>query len=271
MNLENPLFSSVGFLVRNKANDLQKALFKSFFHRLYLVGTLDRSVATAVFKDFKSDCNALRKTEEEKACGGEKEKGAEGEKERKRAEEATVFWAYVAVLVLHKAKEERFPLLSVSELIELFPEFEDVQSDLEEMGRLSKFHRFMAATMQAIDPAKKKGMLIKVAGRLESVSVYVTGGGASPQTKRRALIYDRLCSLSLVDVASRSSDTSSISIDEDSDEECSVLGKRQRISSDCGVDSRTSFRMGREENGMITKEWGRKDADLYSFLVDSLT
>jgi hypothetical protein len=191
-NTEDELFLAVERKCKINLTFSQKQLVQTYFMKIFRLGKrIDRAEANAVFKNFRHESKFLEKTAEQ-VLGAGREEGKYWE--AKRAELGIMFWASCAVVVLHHDKlEGRFPVLTSPELLEIFPEFRSVSYDSEEMEHLCKYHQVMAATMQAIDPANKKGVLMKVAGRLESASLYVTGGGASKKTKRRVLIYERLC------------------------------------------------------------------------------
>ncbi|KAJ1435640.1 hypothetical protein B484DRAFT_445955 [Ochromonadaceae sp. CCMP2298] len=225
-NTEDELFLQVERKCKINLTYSQKQLVQTYFMKIYRLGKrIERAEANAVFKNFRHESKFLEKTAEQ-VTGAGREEGKYWE--AKRAELGIMFWASCAMVVLHHDKDiGKFPLLSALELLEIFPEFRSVSYDADEMEHLCKYHQVMAATMQAIDPANKKGVLMKVAGRLESASLYVTGGGASKKTKRRVLIYERLCEEGHVKNSRSASETSSVRStyeENDDEEEYTVLG-----------------------------------------------
>ncbi|KAJ1407438.1 hypothetical protein B484DRAFT_456576 [Ochromonadaceae sp. CCMP2298] len=229
-------------LVNTNWNSAEETLNQSLFTRLLNVRDIDQRIFS-VLQEFKLGCKRLRKADVEK--GGAVLIGKP--LDAKRAEEEIQFYCCVAFIILerdHQALCPMFPLLSARELLQVFPDFQSVQSDELEIGRLSVYYRLLGALSLAT-PSNKKGKSMMVAARMESGSVYVMGGGARPETRHRALIYKRLCGdktqgkgywdplgshkslLTLPTPPTDYSICSSLS-GEETDEESSVLGKRQR-------------------------------------------
>jgi len=61
----------------------------------------------------------------------------------------------------------------------------------EEYFLLRKFEHYMYLVLQMFPPLHNKGKLMEVAGRL-SGKLVITGGGETPETKRRVHIYEKL-------------------------------------------------------------------------------
>jgi hypothetical protein len=184
-------FNSIESNCKISLSKAQRQFFQPFFKKIYnLRDRIDRREALALFTIFKQKLKTLIKTE--RGTGGGPEEGKYWEK--RRAECVVMFWAcFTSGVLLQDRCECRFPLLSTAELLEIFPEFRSISYDTAEIKLLCKYHQSLAAVMQVIDPVGKKGVSMKVAGRIESGVLYVTGGGASMETKRREVIYDRLC------------------------------------------------------------------------------
>ena len=80
-------------------------------------------------------------------------------------------------------------LSTVKEFLLEFPEFVDCCA--EEHRLMLKFRNMMKCGIYLYDAKSHKGKLMELAGRL-SGKLCTTGGGSTPDTKRRELIYERL-------------------------------------------------------------------------------
>jgi hypothetical protein len=233
-------------LANRNWNSAEETLNQSLFTTLSNVREIDPRVFSKL-QEFKIGCNRLRKADVEK--GGAVLVGKP--LDAKRAEEGVQFYCCVTSIILQRdqqAERPLFPLLSALELLQVFPDFHSVQSDELEMGLLCIFYQVLAASKQAL--VGKLGVSMKVAAPMESGRVYVMGGGARPETRRRALMFDRVCadktqgkgywdplgshkSLPTLPATDFNSICSSMSSDEsETDEESTVLGKRQRLDDD---------------------------------------
>lgn len=93
------------------------------------------------------------------------------------------------VLVLAK-RNSSLLLTSVEELLQEFPCFKGVCDD-QELCLLLKFRNMMKCGITLYDAKSNKGKLMDIAGRL-SGKVYTTGGGSTPEAKRREFIYQQI-------------------------------------------------------------------------------
>lgn len=93
------------------------------------------------------------------------------------------------VLVLAK-RNSSLLLASVTQLLQEFPCFVGVCDD-QELCLLLKFRNMMKCGITLYDAKSNKGKLMDIAGRL-SGKVYTTGGGSTPEAKRREFIYQQI-------------------------------------------------------------------------------
>lgn len=93
------------------------------------------------------------------------------------------------VLVLAK-RNSSLLLASVEQLLQEFPCFVGVCDD-QELCLLLKFRNMMKCGITLYDAKSNKGKLMDIAGRL-SGKVYTTGGGSTPEAKRREFIYQQI-------------------------------------------------------------------------------
>ena len=81
------------------------------------------------------------------------------------------------------------------ELLNSYPEFEDVQYEREEMSKLLTFRNIMKLACCTMAAHNNKGHLLDLVTRLcegtPEVIKYITGSGEKPTTRRRVLIYER--------------------------------------------------------------------------------
>lgn len=93
------------------------------------------------------------------------------------------------VLVLAK-RNSSLLLPSVEKLLQEFPTFVGVCDD-QELCLLLKFRNMMKCGITLYDAKSNKGKLMDIAGRL-SGKVYTTGGGSTPEAKRREFVYQQI-------------------------------------------------------------------------------
>ncbi len=104
-----------------------------------------------------------------------------------RAKYERVFRSCFILILVRRSPSLLLP--SVKEFLLEFPEFIDCCP--EEHRLMLKFRNMMKCGIYLYDAKSHKGKLMELAGRL-SGKLCTTGGGSTPDTKRRELIYERL-------------------------------------------------------------------------------
>jgi len=115
----------------------------------------------------------------------ELEKSYDGEIWREKYER--VFRSCFILIFVRRTPSLLLP--SVKKFLPEFPEFIDCCP--EEHRLMLKFRNMMKCGIYLYDAKSHKGKLMELAGRL-SGKLCTTGGGSTPDTKRRELIYERL-------------------------------------------------------------------------------
>lgn len=108
---------------------------------------------------------------------------------------------YVLLLSYNPAIAEAH-FMNMEQLLEKYPQFRD--EDDREKELLLRFRNMMALALTIIPAANNKEKLMDIVGRLEGAGRrYITGGGATQSTKRRAEIFQEESDLKPVQRGSR--------------------------------------------------------------------